>query len=74
MEDVSAFKNELAEMLVHYFPELRGKGRHLVSVAIQIGRSTADVSELSIVKLDAPEPGPSFGRFQAEPSGGKSVL
>ncbi len=62
MEDYSPFKNELAELLVHYFPELRGKGRHLVSVEIQVGRSTADVSELSIVRLDAPDSGPTFGR------------
>jgi hypothetical protein len=68
MDDSSPFKNELAELLIHYFPELRGKGRHLVSVEIQVGRSTAEVSELSIVKLDAPEPGPVFGRFHTDPA------
>jgi hypothetical protein len=73
MEDYNPFKNELAELLVHYFPELRGKGRHLVSVEIQVGRSTADVSELSIVKLDTAESGPAFGRLQAHPANDRSI-
>jgi hypothetical protein len=73
MEDYNPFKNELAELLVHYFPELRGKGRHLVSVEIQVGRSTADVSDLSIVKLDAPESAPVFGRLHVHPANDGSI-
>ena len=73
MDDYSPLKNEIAELLVHYFPELRGKGRHLVSVEIQVGRSTADVSDLSIVKLDAPESAPVFGRLHVHPANDGSI-
>ena len=74
MEYSSPFKTDLAELLIHYFPELRGKGRHLILVEIQVGRTIAEVSRLSIAKLDTPEPSPAFEPAHTEPSGGKSVL
>ena len=71
MEDLNAFKNELAELLIYHFPELRGKGRHLFSVEIQVGRSTAEVSNLSIAMLDMS--GKTSTRIAAEPSNDRGV-